>query len=70
MQLSWLVQSHLSGEQFKNISVLPFRVTIKSGRTIAERNVKYVVPSQDIHYHSQAEVAQEDDSIQSSILPA
>ena len=46
IQLSRWVQSHLSDEQFKNISLLPFRVTIKSGRTVAETNVKYVVRHQ------------------------
>ena len=34
MQLNRWVQSHLSDEQFKNISLLPFRVTNKSGHTI------------------------------------
>jgi len=54
MHLSRWVQSHLSDKQFKNISLLPFRVTIKSGRFEAERNV---VHHQHRLYRSWAEVA-------------
>ena len=64
MQLSRWVQSHLSDEQFKNISLLPFIVTNQSGCTIAEGNVKYVVLSQHKHHLSQAVAAQEEKCIQ------
>ena len=69
MQLRRLVQSHLSDEKFQNISLLPFRVTIKSGRFEAERNVKNFVHHQHRLYRSWAEVGKKDDSIHLSVLP-
>ena len=50
MHLSRWVQSHLSDEQFKNISLLPFRVTNKSGRTQAERKIHCLSPTQALSF--------------------